>query len=101
MMSGMSNESLHEALSRLHAELQAAPQLDDESRRLLQAIAADVGRASAAAAGTAGTAGIAPDAADAGHAPRLEALAVRFEAGHPDLAARLRAIVDALGRIGL
>jgi hypothetical protein len=92
MMAGMSNESLHEALSRLHAELQAAPQLDDESRRLLQAIAADVGRASAGAAG---------DAADAGHAPRLEALAVRFEAGHPALAARLRGIADALGRIGL
>jgi hypothetical protein len=95
MMAGMSNESLHEALSRLHAELQAAPQLDDESRRLLQAIAADVGRASAGAAGIAG------DAADAGHAPRLEALAVRFEAGYPALAARLRGIADALGRIGL
>lgn len=92
MMARMSNESLHEALSRLHAELQAAPQLDDESRRLLQAIAADVGRASAGATAA---------AADAGHAPRLEALAVRFEAGHPALAARLRGIVDALGRIGL
>jgi hypothetical protein len=92
MMAGMSNESLHEALSRLHVELQAAPQLDDESRRLLQAIAADVGRASA---GTTGA------AADAGHAPRLEALAARFEAGYPALAARLRGIADALGRIGL
>jgi hypothetical protein len=92
MMAGMSNESLHEALSRLHAELQAAPQLDDESRRLLHAIAADVGRAAAGA----------KDAApDTGHAPRLEALAVRFEAGHPALAARLRGIADALGRIGL
>ena len=92
MMAGMSNESLHDALSRLHAELQAAPQLDDESRRLLQAIAADVGRASA---------GTTADPAGAGHAPRLEALAVRFEAGHPALAARLRGIADALGRIGL
>jgi len=92
MMAGMSNESLHQALSRLHAELQAAPQLDDESRRLLQAIAADVGRAAA---------GSTEVSSDVGHAPRLEALAVRFEAGHPDLAARLRGIVDALGRIGL
>ncbi len=92
MMAGMSNESLHEALSRLHAELQAAPQLDDESRRLLTAIAADVGRAAA---------GATDENADVGHAPRLEALAVRFEAGHPDLAARLRGIADALGRIGL
>ena len=92
MMAGMSNESLHEALSRLHAELQAAPQLDDESRRLLQAIAADVGRAAVDPA---------DDTADVSHAPRLEALAVRFEAGHPALAARLRGIADALGRIGL
>ena len=92
MMAGMSNESLHEALARLHAELKSAPQLDDESRRLLQAIAADVGRVSK------GTTG---DAADVGHAPRLEALAVRFEAGYPALAARLRGIADALGRIGL
>jgi hypothetical protein len=92
MMAGMSNESLHEALSRLHAELQAAPQLDEESRRLLQAIAADVGG---------GSGGTIADEADAGHAPRLEALAARFEAGYPALAARLRGIADALGRIGL
>ncbi len=35
------------------------------------------------------------------HASRLEALAARFEAGYPDLAASLRGIADALGRIGL
>ena len=84
-MPGMSKESLHDALARLHAELQAAPQLDDEARRLLAAVAADIGRATGAAA----------------HAPRLEALAVRFEADHPTLAARLRGIADALGRGGL
>jgi hypothetical protein len=38
-----------------------------------------------------------PDA----HAPRLEALAARFEAQHPELAASLRGIADALGRVGL
>ena len=92
MMARMSNESLHEALSRLHAELQVAPQLDDESRRLLQAIAADVGRVAV---------GSTEETADVGHVPRLEALAVRFEAGYPSLAARLRGIADALGRIGL
>jgi len=92
MMGGMSKESLHDALSRLHAELQAAPQLDEESRRLLTTIAADVGRAAA---------GSTDDSAEVGHAPRLEALAVRFEAGYPALAARLRGIADALGRIGL
>lgn len=95
MMTAMSNESLHEALARLRAELQAVPQLDDESRRLLTAIAADVGRAATGATADSG------DSAGAGHAPRLEALAARFEAGHPALAARLRGIADALGRVGL
>lgn len=85
MMSGMSKESLHDALARLHAELQAAPQLDDEARRLLAAVSEDIGRTTGSAA----------------HAPRLEALAVRFEADHPALAARLRGIADALGRVGL
>jgi len=84
-MSAMSKETLHEAIARLHAELRDAPQLDDESRRMLQQLAGDVGGAAEAGA----------------HAPRLEALAVRFEAGHPSLAASLRGIADALGRIGL
>jgi hypothetical protein len=88
-MALMSNQTLHDALARLHSELQAAPQLDEESRRLLKEIAADIGRAS-------GT-----STPDSGHAPRLEALAVRFEAGYPALAGRLRGIADALGRIGL
>jgi hypothetical protein len=84
-MAGMSKETLHEAIARLHAELRDAPQLDDESRRMLQQMAGDVGGATESEA----------------HAPRLEALAVRFEAGHPSLAASLRGIADALGRIGL
>ncbi len=84
-MARMSKQTLHEALARLHAELKEAPQLDDEARRLLAEVAADIDRASGAEI----------------HAPRLEALAVRFEAGYPALAASLRGIADALGRIGL
>jgi hypothetical protein len=84
-MPRMSKENLHDAIARLHAELRDAPQLDDEARRMLQQIAGEVG-------GAAGT---------EAHAPRLEAMAVRFEAGHPSLAASLRGIADALGRIGL
>jgi Domain of unknown function (DUF4404) len=84
----MSNESLHAALAKLHAELQGSPQLDPEARRMLDELAGDIRRAR--------------DAADSDqHAPRLEALAVRFESDHPELAARLRGIADALGRIGL
>jgi hypothetical protein len=84
-MAPMSNQSLHETLARLHAELQDSPKLDAESRRLLEEVSADIGRARG----------------DAGHVPRLEELAVRFEAGYPELAARLRGIADALGRVGL
>jgi Domain of unknown function (DUF4404) len=72
----------------LHQELQGSPRLDAESRRLLDELTADMSRAREATDSDA-------------HASRLEALAVRFEAGHPDLAASLRGIADALGRIGL
>ena len=84
----MSQESLHAALARLHQELQDSPPLDTESRRLLDELTGDIGRVREATPGDA-------------HASRLEALAVQFESGHPDLAASLRGIADALGRIGL
>ena len=84
----MSQESLHAALKRLHQELQESPQLDAESRLLLDELTADISRTREAAGSE-------------GHASRIEALAVRFEAGHPELAASLRGIADALGRIGL
>jgi hypothetical protein len=84
----MSNESLHSALARLHQELKDAPPLDAESRRLLDELTADITRARGAEMGAA-------------HASRLEALAARFEADHPELSAGLRGIADALGRIGL
>jgi uncharacterized protein DUF4404 len=84
----MDQESLHAALARLHQELQGSPQLDAESRRLLDELRADITRSRAATDSDA-------------HASRLEALAVRFEAGYPALAASLRGIADALGRIGL
>jgi uncharacterized protein DUF4404 len=97
----MSKSSLEQALVRLHAELQGSPQLDAESRRLLDTITADIRRAR----GDAGTGGAGDHAGgvsgDAAHASRLEELAVRWETEHPELAARLRGIADALGRVGL
>ena len=84
----MSKRTLDEALVRLHAELQESPQLDAESRRLLDTITGDIQRARG-------------ETGSAAHASRLEELAVRFEAEYPELAARLRGIADALGRVGL
>ena len=84
----MSQQSLHAALARLHDELQGSAQLDVESRRLLDELAADIGRAREASASTA-------------HVSRLEGLAVEFEAGHPELAASLRGKAEARGGIGV
>jgi hypothetical protein len=90
----MSNQTLRDALARLHGELQGATQLDEESTRMLQQIAADVARLRGAG-GAGGGGGEQP------HASKLEELAVRFETGHPTLAASLREIADALGRVGV
>jgi hypothetical protein len=87
MMAAMDTPDLHAALARLHAELNSAPQLDAESRRLLLEIAGDIER-------------LIGRVGDARHSSRLESLAVDFEAGHPALAASLRDIVDLLTRIG-
>jgi hypothetical protein len=40
-------------------------------------------------------------AAVAAHTPRLESLAVRFEAGHPAIAEALRELIDALVKAGI
>ena len=93
-MAAMSNQTLHAALARLHTELQGTPQLDGESRQLLAEIAADIGRVRGGTGGTGGT-------GDTVHASRLESLAMRFGVEHPELAARLRGIADALGRVGV
>ncbi|MCZ8130839.1 MAG: DUF4404 family protein [Steroidobacteraceae bacterium] len=80
-------------LQRLHAELAGSTTLDAESRRLLGVVLEDIRR-------------LEPDrlAATAAEAPTpggLEALAVRFEAEHPSLAASLRQIADVLGKAGI
>jgi hypothetical protein len=94
----MSQESLRELLARVREQLTASGSLDRESRQLLGALVRDIERAlgggAAAAATTAGQTA-------AAHAPRLETLAVRFEAGHPGLAEALRELMDALGKAGI
>ena len=84
----MSKRTLDEALKRLHAELKESPRLDAASRELLDTVTLDIERARGESGGAA-------------HASRLEELAVRFESEYPELAASLRGIADALGRIGL
>jgi len=88
----MAQDSLRELLARVHERLSAsAGALDEDSRRLLGTVMRDIERAlQPAAAGDA-----------AAQAPRLESLAVRFEAGHPGLAETLRELIDALVKAGI
>lgn len=89
----MTEESLRELLARLHQRLSASASVDRDSRALLGTVMRDIERALAPETGSHEDA--------AAHAPRLESLAVRFEAGHPGLAELLRELIDALGKAGI
>lgn len=82
--------TLQKTLGKLHEQLQGAPQLDDESRRLLQQIMDDVKRLDRTQPAAGGT-----------QQHRLELLAVRFEGDHPTLAGALREFIELLGQAGL
>lgn len=88
-----SEESLRELLARVHERLSRTDSIDEDSRRILGELTRDIGRALGHSESTGG-------AIDA-HAPRLEAMAVRFEADHPALAELLRQLTDALGKLGI
>jgi predicted component of type VI protein secretion system len=95
----MTQESLRELLARVHERLSASSSVDRELRQLLGTVMRDIERTLAPGAQTAANpATLAPAAA---HVPRLESLAVQFEAGHPGLAELLRRLIDALGKAGI
>jgi predicted component of type VI protein secretion system len=94
----MAEESLRELLARLHQQLGARGRaLDVESRQLLTTVMRDIERA----LDPAGQAVEDSSVGAAAHSPRLESLAVRFEAGHPALAEALRELIDALVKAGI
>jgi len=90
-----SEKSLRELLARARERLSQARSVDAESRKNLSALVHDIDHAlgQGGPRSAADTAGV--------HAPRLESLAVRFEADHPGLAEVIREIVDALVRAGI
>ncbi len=90
-----SEESLRELLARVHARLAESRSTDEDSRKLLATVMRDIEHA-LRHEGPRGAAGSARS-----HAPRLESLAVRFEADHPALAEVVRDVVDVLGKAGI
>ena len=82
-------ESLQALLGKVHERLGEAGSVDSGSRELLRQVMGDIERAL-------GSEGTVED-----NTPRLEALAVRFEADHPALAASLRRLIDLLGNAGI
>ena len=80
-------EGLKQLLARVHQHLATGDPLEPEVRAQLGTVMRDIERTLGAGAG--------------GAAPRLERLAVRFEASHPALAETLREVVDALGKAGI
>ncbi|MBS0367450.1 MAG: DUF4404 family protein [Proteobacteria bacterium] len=86
----MAEDNLRELMSRLRQHLAASESIDDATRANLSQVLHEI------------DARLGPgEPPPATHLPRLEALAVRFEAGHPALAEALREVVDALGKAGL
>lgn len=91
---GTREETLRELLARVHERLRrAGGAVDEESRELLTVLTRDIERT--VGGGSAHTAP-GPDSL-----PRLEALAVRFEAEHPALGQGLRQLVDFLSKAGI
>ena len=80
------SDQLNALLTQLHRELGRATQIDDESRRLLGLVVADIEKLGVGTTATPGG---------------LELLAVRFEADHPSVAAALRQVGDVLGKAGI
>jgi hypothetical protein len=86
----MNEQSLRELVARLRAHLGTGGALDADAHRELSTLLRDIEPGRTAAAAPASQA-----------APRLEMLAVRFEASHPALAETLREVIDALGKAGI
>lgn len=85
----MSTDPLATRLRALRDDLSGLSTLDPESRALAGGVAAELERLGASSSGA------------RANAPTLEALAVRFEADHPALAAALRQGADLLAKAGI
>ena len=106
----MTDESLRQLLARVHERLSSTSSVDPESREMLATVMRDIdgalakGSATGAAGsgeGTVSAVPVSPEARVSATAPRIEELAVRFEADHPTIAQLLRQIGALLGQAGI
>jgi septal ring factor EnvC (AmiA/AmiB activator) len=89
----MSKEAIRSALERLHAELERAPPLDEDLRKLLLDVDADIHQALHR-----------PSSKAEGRQrlrARVESLAADLAGAHPAAERFLRELIDALGRMGI
>jgi hypothetical protein len=100
----MTEETLRQLLARVHERLSSSNAVDPEARDMLATVMRDIDGAlakGAAKTDTVSTVSVSPEARVAATAPRIEALAVRFEAQHPAIAQLLRQIGALLGQAGI
>lgn len=100
----MTDESLRQLLARVHERLSSTKSVDAESRELLATVMRDIDgalREGPAKADTVSAVPVSPEARVSATAPRIEELAVRFEADHPTIAQLLRQIGALLGQAGI
>lgn len=82
---------LQQTLRRLHDELHRAGPLAPDDRALLETVLTDIQSALHTES----------ELASSEHGDALEGAAVRLEAGHPGVAAAIRAVLDALAKAGI
>jgi len=100
----MTEETLRQLLARVHERLSSTSAVDPEARDMLATVMRDIDGAlskGAAKTDTVSAVPVSPEARVAAAVPRLEAVAVRFEAQHPAIAQLLRQIGALLGQAGI
>lgn len=84
----MTEETLRQLLARVHDRLSTSSSIDPEAREMLATVMRDID-------------GALGQGTPKSSLPRLEALAVQFEAEHPAIAQLLRQIGALLGQAGI
>ena len=89
----MSSDDIKTTLTELHRELERTPDLDEDLRRLLVEVDADIHNVLTARERT--------ESEVESLRGRLEALSADFAAAHPNTEVFFRELVHALGRMGI